>query len=1184
MTCPSCGTETSDGARFCPSCGHFLQNRADERRIVTVLFADLVGFTTLSELRDPEQVKNLVDRCFERLVADVKAYGGRIDKIIGDAIVALFGAPVAHEDDAERAVRAALQMQRTLADMTAALGDDVQLRIGVNTGEVLVGALRAGGDYTAMGDVVNVASRLQTLAKPGEVVAGAATHAATREIVHYEFMGDVQARGRESPVEAWKAVEALAPPGHRPRRTSGPLIGRDEELGILRHTLASSLTRSRPHLVLLLGEAGIGKSRLAEELTAVARAEPHVLVLEGRCVPYGEANLWWPVAEALRQACRIDPTDPADLSAKKCLTAVALATGLHRDSPETTRIAGGLLYLMGDEHALPEVDAARAADEARRSVLTMLEALARAQPLVIVLAELHWADPLVLDLVDQVLDRLRNLPVMLVATARPELEDRWVPRPGRYNLVVVNLDPLDHKASKQLLTTLLGDVPGAELRDMLMERSGGNPFFLEELVALLMEAGVLRHEGGAYHLEHDRAANELPATLRGLVSARLDALPQRERATLEDAAILGHTGPVTALAAMALARHEAGIASTLESLAAKDLLTIVDGEAEFRSELVREVAYETLTKTDRARRHAALAQWLAQSSRSTDREDEYYEQLAHHYGAAAELAMEMGHIDGLPDDICDQALDAIKRAAVRTFERDQHHVTVRLLDQALRLLPSTADKPLRWVYLSRAEARSHLHDLAGARADLDAVMGLIDHEKNPRSLALALRIRGMIEQIEGDLAASAITLDQASELYQRLGDARGEAETMRHRGMTSLFAGDPEGAEHAIRSALKTFRELKDRKEEAWALWNLAWISFSTGDMDASEERLTKSAQAFTEVNDYGGVGWTLGLLGFVRMYQGRRAEAADLAQRVLGESRERGDRWGQGMMLVLLSVVHLWEGQTQQAAPLAAEALRLFTDMGEVSLGFEMASAYLARARVAMGDVDGAIAVMQQADVVAARTKGSLAQGFAYANIYTHVGAAAQALEALGQTTSSPFGDGEVGRAEGDVIGGLARLQLGDVRAALACLEAAADGATSMGERCGALAALALARAAGGDADGAIAAGEELQTIVESTFLDRARGLLAIAFAHLQQGRLDQAETSFADATAIVDGTGDLVAQATVRLAHGRALEAVGSHDAPRVLAEAHERLREIGIAAEGWDTAFGLAATAAGATASRS
>src|SRR5882724_7136502 len=260
MRCPACGEGVPEAARFCPECGHGLASRPDERRLVTVLMADIVGFTALAETADPEHVKNLVDRTFERLVADVRAFGGELDKIVGDAIIASFGVPIAHEDDAERGVRAALQMQETLEELAADQPNKIFLRIGINTGEVLVGAMRAGGDPTVMGDVVNTASRLQTSAQPGQIVVGPATYAATRRAVRYEALGQLSVRGRDETVEAWVALHATTAPGRRRGRGArGALVGRDAEMGVLRHAFSIARSRRRAQLVLLLGDAGIGK-------------------------------------------------------------------------------------------------------------------------------------------------------------------------------------------------------------------------------------------------------------------------------------------------------------------------------------------------------------------------------------------------------------------------------------------------------------------------------------------------------------------------------------------------------------------------------------------------------------------------------------------------------------------------------------------------------------------------------------------------------------------------------------------------------------------------------------------------------------------------------------------------------------------------------------------------------------
>ncbi len=313
MTCPACGLPVPEGARFCSECGQRLIAATDERRLVTVLMADLVGFTALSAGSDPEQVKRLVDACFDALVVDIVDFGGRLDKIVGDEIVALFGAPIAHEDDAERAVRAALRMHDTLAALAPDLGIRVRMRVGLNTGEVLVGAMRAGGDPTVMGDVVNTASRLQKIAEPGQVIVGPATYAATRTVVRYEDLGPQGLRGREEPVEAYRAIEAPEPPGRRRASEHAPLLGRDAEVSTLEQVVALASRKQRAHLVLLSGEAGVGKSRLASELGVRAVQNFGAEVLTGQCIPYGDANVFVAVAEAVRRACDCDGDSNGDV-------------------------------------------------------------------------------------------------------------------------------------------------------------------------------------------------------------------------------------------------------------------------------------------------------------------------------------------------------------------------------------------------------------------------------------------------------------------------------------------------------------------------------------------------------------------------------------------------------------------------------------------------------------------------------------------------------------------------------------------------------------------------------------------------------------------------------------------------------------------------------------------------------
>ncbi|MFN8039575.1 MAG: adenylate/guanylate cyclase domain-containing protein [Acidimicrobiales bacterium] len=1176
MTCPTCGAANPDNARFCLACGHALVARGDERRVVTVVFADLVGFTALSEVRDPEQVKNLVDRCFERLAADVTAFGGQVDKIVGDAMLALFGAPVAHEDDAERAVRAALRMQETIADHAAETEGAIRLRVGVNTGEVLVGALRAGGEYTAMGDVVNTADRLQKAAEPGTVVVGPATHAATHEAIAYRSLGAIDAKGREEPVPAWVAVEPLLPPGYRRRRVQTPFVGRDAELGLLSHAVDAAVERGRAHLVLLVGEAGVGKSRLAEETAAAASDRHDVAVLEGRCVPYGEANVWWPVAEALRDATGVHADDPLERAEAVVVERVAEELGQGDGAPEVHRIAQGLLYLMGHDVALKHIDPVRAREEASRSVLAFIEAAAGRRPVVLVLSDLHWADDLVLGMVATLIDRLARTPLVVLATARQTLYDRWSLPAGRHDTVVVNLDPLDRQSTAVLLDALAVGEVGTSVRDALLDRSGGNPFFLEELVALLGEGSVAEP---APESTSGTVLADLPDTLRGLVSARIDGLAPVERATVEDAAVWGRSGPVPALERMAAKVHGLDdVGPALTGLVDKEIL-VVEGERwRFRSDLVREVAYSTLTKAERARRHHGIADFLAHTVADADAaSDRLVDVVAYHYGAAAELARDLGAVDGLPPDVVGRALPWVREAARRADGGQVWRVAARLYGQALDLAGPAGDPRTRVeLLLGRAAAESDLREIESAHADLEEAMALIAGLDDRRLSGRALVVLGDLEQKRGEIDAALATLAAAVEQYAAAGDDGGVADALRITGITQLFAGNNDDAERSIERALDVYRALGDRRGEAWALQNLAWISFIKGRSSEAQARITASAAHFSDLGDSGGLLWALGLLSFVKFNQGAMGEAEELGEQVLVEARERGDRWGEGMMLLLMAGVRLWTGRTESAVVAARDALAVFTAIGD-RFGTVQATAALGRAEVNAGRTRDGLRRMQAAldgshDArIHPEMRTMIASALAASAV--QLGEPAMALRALaaaGADHDDPVALGDTDRL---VAHALAVLQKGRAEEAIDALLRLLDQAEEAGPSAYAQSALALAAAVAGDrviVDDAVA---RTEANPRATYLDRLTAHLAAALVGVDRADPAGSLQAFDILVDEARAHDDHVARAVAALARALVAEAVGSPDAATARMRAEAQIELLGVDATGWRLVIGLA-----------
>jgi class 3 adenylate cyclase/tetratricopeptide (TPR) repeat protein len=1173
-----------EGARFCPSCGHEQQRRSDERRVVTVLFADLVGFTSLSEAADPEQVKNLVDSAFEHLVGVITSFGGRVDKIVGDAIVALFGAPTAHEDDPERAVRAALRMQEVLALHAADAGADIRMRVGVNTGEVLVGALRAGGDYTAMGDTVNTASRLETSAAPGEVLVGPTTWGATQERIAYEDRGAMAVKGRDEPVDVHAALRPILPPGHRTRRLRAPLVGRDAEMELLCAAVRATVEHDRAHLLLLYGEAGVGKSRLAEEVSAVARTGHDAAVFEGRCVPYGEANVWWPIAGAVRQACELEP-DATEEEARGQVRSTLVrvheedAEGAGLDQDAIVGSTEALLHLMGYEGALRDVDPARARDEATDAALAFLEASARRQPVVIVLSDLHWADELVLELVDRLLERLGRLPCVLLATSRHHLSERWQPAPGRHNAVVLSLDPLDAEASAALVHSLFEGRAPAGLAELLTSRSGGNPFFLEELVALM--------EGNAASVTSDLTSDRivrLPDTLRGLVAARLDGLSADERAVLADASVLGTRAPVFGLREMARhMRDQDDIDPQLSGLVAKEIL-LVDAERdlyEFRSDLMRDVAYSTITKVDRARAHAGIGAYLlthkgdAPAASAEEAHDAQVEQVAHHLGTAAALVREMGPVRGVPEDIASHALTWVAEAAERAARDDIQPGAARLYGQALALVDEQPSPQRVQLLLGRGLARARLRQRAEAQGDIEAALAEAEACDDAGGFAHGVLVRGIAEELDDDFAAAVVSYDEAVHRLDEVGDETRRAEALRHRGMAELFLGENAKAGVSIAEALEAARAGGDRATEAWALQNLAWIAYSRGDADEADHHLQASIQLFEEVGDRSGLGWALGLLAWVRFHQGQREEAEQLAERVLPDIDRRSDRWGQGMMSLLIACARLWSGRAAAAGEPAEEASRFFDEIGD-RWGRVQAIAADGRAAVALGQVRRGMDLFDRAlaiELSDSDHRGSAAiVGGAHSALA--VGDPEQAEAILSRWTDRALDPRAIGDREVGVARGLVALQRGRVPEALELLGAAAgEGRDEGGPP--ARAALALAVAADGRADEARALAEPVAASTDAaTYLDRAHALLALGLSAAAVGDREASDRWFSQARREVDATDDVLTQAVVRLGLAQSLRHLGSEGAVWAQADAETRFTPMGVTAHGWSTVFSLIA----------
>ncbi len=969
-TCPTCGRDNPEDARFCSQCATPLEAGAaarEERKVVTCLFCDLVGFTARAETMDPEDVRRLLQPYHARVRAELERFGGTVEKFIGDAVMAVFGAPTAHEDDPERAVRAALAIREVLAEE-----GDLEVRIGITTGEALValGARPEAGEGMASGDVVNTAARLQAAAPTGAILVDETTYRATERVVELESTTAVEAKGKSAPVQVWSVLRARARVGVE-RVGGAELVGRERELTLLRETFSRVLEERSPQLVTLVGVPGIGKSRLVFELFETIRTGSFGLVYwrHGRSLPYGEGITYWALGEMVKAQAGILESDSPKQASEKLRRATHAVVS---DEAEADWIERHLRALAGLE---TDSAAGDQRGEAFAAWRRFFESLAEERPLVLVFDDLHWGDEALLDFVDYLVDWASSVPLLVVCTARPELLARrsgW--GGGKVNSSTIQLAPLSEDETAALVHALLGrSALEADLQARLLEHAGGNPLYAEEFTRMLSE-----RPGDAV----------LPETVQGLIAARLDTLPRDEKELLCDAAVVGRAFWLGALGPERWTLEERLHALERAEFVRRERRSTVAGESEysFRHALMRDVAYEQIPRAQRADKHRRAAEWIETLGRG----DDHAEMLAHHYGAALEYARATGGDTGGFEE---RARAAFREAGDRAFGLNAFPAAARYYALAAELWPrgdpdwpellfglarayhvSGDDRRERSLEAARAallaagqsehvaEADALLAEVSWYRKDRErcdrlldraaaGIVGLPDSPAKAFVLSQISRYRLLADQFEEAIRIG----EEALAMAERLGLDELRAHALNNIGTSRANLGQVEGID-ALERSVGLALALRS-PEAARALNNLSAVTAGFGDFRRQGEILAEAIRIGEEFGALALATFARATLAGNRFWTGRWDEGLRLAEAWLAgsgsesASGELGIRRNRARILLarddvegaLEDMSRAVEGSRQMGEPQAlfpalGAATRIYHELGRTEEAHELA------------------------------------------------------------------------------------------------------------------------------------------------------------------------------------------------------------------------------------------------------
>ncbi len=1089
---------------------HERVDEAAERRVVTVLFGDLSDFTAWAEDLDPERVGEVTDRVLAALARIVVEVGGHVDKLTGDGIMAVFGAPTAHEDDAERAVRAAVNMQHEVGKLIAdelGGGRRLGLRVGLNTGEVLAG-VQAALAYTVVGDTVNTASRLSDAASIGSVFAGRDTAVATMTLASWRALAPLRLKGKREPVAAYELV-ALRPSGagQLGLGDEAPFVGRENEVARLVEASIEVSEQSSPRTIYVTGEAGVGKTRTVGELVRFAGELPDGRVLWGRAMPYGEGRHLAPLVELVRTACGIADGDEPDVAEERVRRTLARLEHQASSLWVPGALAERLLHLLGMAPS-PVVGVSRESspaspadplgrDGALDAVAALLRALAVEGPLLVVLDDLQWATDSSLAAIGEVARRLRG-PIMLLLIGRepPKV-------PGVESPLQVTLGPLDDAAAHRLLRAYLGGGELADpLRSAMLRRAQGNPYFLAELLHLLVDRGLLQRDGDTWVASGPLPSDALPAAVQSVLAARIDGLEPIAKSVLRAASVLGLRFSAEAIPVVDQ-RPAEEVQAALEELTARQLVRPpAQGELgwAFTHPMARDVAYKSLPKVDRARRHARAAQWAA------ERQPAGHGVLIDTFvGAQAEQALRLAESMGLPADdpvreVRFVGYQALLRLGQMARTRDEYRSSAELLERACRL--GEEDQPKDLVLSRRMTMATALASLRRLE-EADAVLAPALEGASGELRLAALVVLGELRQKQGRDAEAVEALTTALAESRAAGDQRWMSSAVRQLGLVDYYAGRLRRAEERFGHALELAHQAGDGRGEAWALEHLAWSATTRGDYAAADRALSAAAERFGELDDTGGLAWCAGTEALVQVLQGRLADGRATARALIPLAESLAENWGVAMCRTIDALAAAELGDVRAAREEANLAAAALTESGD-DWGRSFALIACAAAARAEGDPAEALELFEAALQSADAGDHALNAAFAYSgaglahlemgNIDEAAMKARQALGVLVRLDLEPHAalgvavlDAQVRRARGEPLEAARRLRE---------VLAAAPGSTLLFPRRQALAHLAGSLVDAGQSEEALVVAREAVATPAEDVRSRVLALRALGTA----------------------------------------------------------------------------------------